>query len=260
MRINAGFRASLLGAARRRPAGVPVRVCPASPVRCEMDASQREFFKRNGYLVIKGALSPSTVAALNAAFEKQLLEEKPPSAIVWHMNRDRDSLRPDGSLAPRKLLHNDLACPPKVGCVLRELCSSFEWGHLHPDTPPDKIGRFRLDLDGAHWISPFDPNHTPDEAVDFPAEAIEYRKAAGLPAPFSSGLGWTPQGILQGGLHGGPPLFHISCLYELQSVGPGDGGFSCLAGSHLAGARIGLPGQEQAVQRGHMPWGKQPWS
>ena len=113
---------------------------------------------------------------------------------------------------------------------------------------------------GAHWITPFDPNHHADQAVDFPAEAVEFRKAAGLPAPFSSGLGWTPQGILQGGLHGGPPLFHISCLYELQPVGPGDGGFSCLAGSHLAGARIGPPGQEEeAVRRGHMPWGKQPW-
>ena len=115
------------------------------------------------------------------------------------------------------------------------------------------------DLDGAHWITPFDPAHTPDQAVDFPAEAIDFRKAAGLPAPFSSGLGWTPDGILQGGLHGGPPLFHISCLYELQPVGPGDGGFSCLAGSHLAGARIGPRGEDN-VKRGHMPWGKQPWA
>eukprot|EP01046_Picozoa_sp_COSAG06_P026559 COSAG06_NODE_2290_length_7146_cov_4.502909_3_plen_115_part_00 len=109
-----------------------------------MDDSQREFFKRNGYLIIKNALSSSTVASLNAAFEKQLHEEKPPSAIVWHMNRDRDALQPDGSLAPRKLLHKDLICPPKVGPVLRELCSSHQWGHLHPDTPPEKVGRFRL--------------------------------------------------------------------------------------------------------------------
>jgi len=115
------------------------------------------------------------------------------------------------------------------------------------------------DLDGAHWITPFDPAHTPDQAVDFPAEAIDFRKAAGLPAPFSSGLGWTPDGILQGGLHGGPPLFHISCLYELQPVRSGDGGFSCLAGSHLAGARIGPRGEDN-VKRGHMPWGKQPWA
>ena len=181
-----------------------------------MDASQRDFFKRNGYLIIKGALSPSTVAALNATFEQQLHEEKPPSAIVWHMNRDRDA-------GPRKLLHKDLACPPKVAPVLRELCGSFEWGHLHPDTPADKVGSFRLDLDGAHWITPFDPAHTPDNAADFPDEAVEWRKANGLPAPFSSGEGWTPDGILQGGLHGGPPLFHVSCLYELQPVGPGDG-------------------------------------
>ena len=32
--------------------------------------------------------------------------------------------------------------------------------------------------------------------------------------------------------HGGPPLYHISVMYELKAVGPGDGGFGCLAGSH----------------------------
>ena len=70
--------------------------------------------------------------------------------------------------------------------------------------------------------------------------------------------GWTDEGIIQGGLHGGQPLFHISCLYELQPVGPGDGGFGCLAGSHLPDATIG-PHKEK-VSNGHFSWGRPPFA
>ena len=41
-----------------------------------MDAEQRRFLQENGYLVIKNAIQPSTVAAINQAFERQLREEK----------------------------------------------------------------------------------------------------------------------------------------------------------------------------------------
>jgi hypothetical protein len=47
--------------------------------------------------------------------------------------------------------------------------------------------------------------------------------------------------------HAGAPLFHVSVLYELAPVGPNDGGFACLPGSHLDGATVGPPGQEKPV-------------
>jgi hypothetical protein len=50
-----------------------------------MDDAQRAFFRRNGWLRIKGALAPATVAALNETFESQLIVEKPATAIIWHM-------------------------------------------------------------------------------------------------------------------------------------------------------------------------------
>eukprot|EP01052_Picozoa_sp_SAG31_P034696 SAG31_NODE_4090_length_3600_cov_4.861183_3_plen_188_part_00 len=57
---------------------------------------------------------------------------------------------------------------------------------------------------------------------------------------------------------GGPPLYHISCMYELQPVGPGDGGFGCIAGSHRNAALIG-PNKEPPLGAGHVAWGKPPW-
>ena len=215
-----------------------------SPSRL-MDAEQRALFRENGYLVIKDCLSPATVAQLNRTFEEQLRDEKPDSAITWHLDRERDTLQPDGSLSARRLYHNDLILPPKLKPVLTELCSSFEFGHLHPECPPDKVGRFRLDLDGAHWIGPWPrPAGTP--------EHDEWDESIRRANP------WTEEGIIQGGLHGGQPLFHISCLYELAPVGPGDGGFGCLAGSHLAGSRIG-PHNELCVNN-HFDWGKPPFT
>lgn len=64
---------------------------------------------------------------------------------------------------------------------------------------------------------------------------------------------------MQDGLHGGPPLYHISVMYELFPVGPGDGGFGCVAGSHLPGARIG-PDRSSPLGAGHVPWGRPPWT
>ena len=174
-----------------------------------MDEEQRRHLWENGYLIIKGAISAETVAFLNERFEAQLAEEKPSSALTWYLNRERGvELQADGLLAPRKLWHNDLILPPKVEPVLRELCGSFEWGHLHEDCPPDRVGRFRLDHDNAHWIGPYDPRHEADPAIDFPEEVPP--RVAGKPYP---GMAvHTPDGIIQDGFHGGPPLFHISCM------------------------------------------------
>ena len=35
-------------------------------------------------------------------------------------------------------------------------------------------------------------------------------------------------------MHGGPSSWHITCVYELKTVGAGDGGFGCCPGSHTA--------------------------
>ena len=201
------------------------------------------------------------------------------SALTWYLNRERGVERQaDGLLAPRKLWHNDLILPPKVEPVLRELCGSFEWGHLHEDCPPDRVGRFRLDHDNAHWIGPYDPLPEADPAIDFPEEVPP--RVAGKPYPAMAVH--TPDGIIQDGFHGGPPLFHISCMYELQPIAPGEGGFvsaatrrafalslrqspaemrrqqACIPGSHRPGALIG-PDKQSPLGAGHVPWGKPPW-
>ena len=186
--------------------------------------------------------------------EQQLRDEKPAGALSWYLNRERDHLKPDGSLTPRRLWSNDLICPPKMEPIMRELCSSFDYGHLHPDCPADKIGKFRLDGDGAHWIGPYDPHHSPDPDTDFPPETAP--RPSGSPYP---GMAlWSPHGIIQDGLHGGPPLYHFSCLYELQPIAEGEGGFGCIAGSHHPDALVG-PDRTSPLGAGHVPWGKPPW-
>ena len=69
--------------------------------------------------------------------------------------------------------------------MLRGLCGSFQYGHMHPNCLPDKSGRFCLDGDGAHWIGAFDPHHTPDPKRDFP-EGGSYPSMAV----------WPPKGII----------------------------------------------------------------
>ena len=61
----------------------------------------------------------------------------------------------------------------------------------------------------------------PDDDVDFPAHlAID-----GVHEYPQSNGSWSEEGVLRGGFHAGPPLFHVSVLYELAPVGPEDGGF-----------------------------------
>ena len=214
-----------------------------------MNPEQRESFRRDGFLVVDRALDLSTVDYLNAKFEQKLQEDGCGGALAWYIDREKDHTAPNGEQLPRTLWHNDLIAPPAVEPILRELCSSYEYGHLHPSCPVSKRGHFRLDHDNAHYIAPFDPEHSVNAEVDFPA--AEHHNHA----PMSL---WTPDGIIQDGFHGGPPLYHISVVYELQPVGPGDGGFACIAGSHLNGALIG-PHKQSPLGAGHVPWGKPPW-
>jgi len=53
-----------------------------------MDAQQRARFRQDGFLVIKNAISPDTVAHLNREFERSLAREMPPVSHIWpHRSR-----------------------------------------------------------------------------------------------------------------------------------------------------------------------------
>jgi hypothetical protein len=130
-----------------------------------MDPHQRAQLARDGYCVVDQALSAEVICALNERFAARLAAERPASALAWYLNRGAEG----APGAPRQLWHTDLIAPPKVVPILRELCSSLEWGHMHPQCPTEHRGHFRLDhgkymsVDNAHCISPFSrPEHSPD--------------------------------------------------------------------------------------------------
>ena len=126
------------------------RAAAAAAAAASMDPQQRRAFVENGYLVIPDAISPATVNYLNARFDDRLAEEMPAGALAWYLELATEDIDPDdGTVKPRRLWHNDLIAPPKVAAVLRELCGSLGYGHLHPDCPPEHHGRFRLDHDNA---------------------------------------------------------------------------------------------------------------
>ena len=63
---------------------------------------QLEFFKENGYLVVPDALSPEEVCSINAAIDRDLVE----NPVMW---QDR------GQMGRRQNVHALLACPGN-GC------------------------------------------------------------------------------------------------------------------------------------------------
>ena len=180
------------------------------------------------------------MAALNAEFDARLAAEVPPSALGWYLNTSAE----ENDAAPgagRRLWPgaDAVICPPKVGAVLRELFTDSWWGLLPTDKelPASELGKFRLDHDNAHWLAPFDPSHVPDDNVDFPSHlAID-----GVHEYPQSNGSWSEEGVLRGGFHAGPPLFHVSVLYELAPVGPEDGGFVRRA-ALLFGGCLNAPG------------------
>lgn len=191
--------------------------------------------------MIDDALSEAAVAELNAEFDARLAAEVPAGALGWYLKTHFD----DAPEKPRRVWVTETICPPKVDAVLREIFSDPWWGLLPTDRqlPPSELGKYRIDHDNAHWLAPFDPAHVPDPRRDFPTHLAD----PGLHEYPQSGGTWSEAGVLRGGFHAGAPLFHVSVLYELAPVGPGDGGFACLPGSHLDGATVGPPGREKPV-------------
>ena len=100
----------------------------------------------------------------------------------------------------------DLIDHPSVLPILEELLGDPAWGHAPTAVPAELRSRVRLDHDNIHY----QPAYTGGSLDEKTAAA----KRAGS------------------NLHGGPSAHHITVVYELNSVRPGDGGFGCLPGSH----------------------------
>ena len=107
--------------------------------------------------------------------------------------------------------------------ILQELLGDPAWGHAPAGLPHSLRPRIRLDHDNVH--------HRPPHKQ---GDRLEGRKAR-----------WpcrrTPESWPHTfALHGGPSSWHITCVFELRSVGPGEGGFGAAAGSHTMQGREAL--------------------
>jgi hypothetical protein len=110
----------------------------------------------------------------------------------------------NGSWPFRKLL-----TLPSVHRVLEEVLGDDRWGNALPSVPAGLRKMYRLDHDYVNFTPPFRPELTPGAAPRIPP-----------PNP--------------PGLHGSVTSYHVTVVFELRDVLPGDGGFGCLDGSHRA--------------------------
>ena len=213
-----------------------------------MDAAQRAALEEDGYLVLRSVLSAEESAHLSSLFDSELarlpLEQQASAAgNVYSLRADGSSTRSgevedaaavavaepveDSSVQlemPRSergkrifhsAVHRSLIDRPEVMGILEELCGvrslpsrsrshfsrgallgqSPQWAHAVPSIPREARHRVRLDFDQMHYKPP---------CADGVADG-------------------------GGGFHGNPNRLHITCVYEVSSVGPGDGGFSYAA-------------------------------
>ena len=196
-------------------------------------------FARDGHVIIDNALAASHVAELNAIVDARLANEKRPeeqfiagfkkyrfrggglqpgvsdAADEGHggerdYSNDRllrfdpppgwvQVAQPEGS--PSCPAFRALIEPPTVAPLLAELLSDPRWGHVEPAVPTADRVRYRLDHDNLDFKGGFEP----------------------------SGDGSGPG---DSHLHGHISNHHVTAVYELVDVGPGDGGFCCVPGSH----------------------------
>eukprot|EP01045_Picozoa_sp_COSAG04_P000252 COSAG04_NODE_5_length_50521_cov_24.772639_29_plen_333_part_00 len=112
--------------------------------------------------------------------------------------------------------------------VLREVLGDDEFGLVEPDAPPEQRHRIRLDHDNLHYKP---------GCVEQGASAV----------PDMGGL-----------LHGGPSARHVTCVWELSDVGPGEGGFGCLPGSHVPAVAEALI--ESLPEGWRSAWCETPWT
>ena len=177
-----------------------------------MDKAMRSKFAEQGYIVVPNVLSQMQLNELNQIYDQHVLdrEETLSTAGTDHQNRffiggsnrnittDRHGNTYTGkrfwSRAYMDLIDNEIMMP-----IIEEVLGDPSWGHAPAHMPSELRPLFRLDHDNVHYK---------------PGRNINDRADKG------------------GGLHGGPGNFHVTCVYELKTVGPGDGGFGCVSGTH----------------------------
>lgn len=176
-----------------------------------MDDAMRETFAQQGYVIVPDVLSQAQLDELNAVYDEQL-ERRDETLSASRNHRKRFSVRGRPSFettdrhgstyegrrlwskAYRDLIDNEVMFP-----IVQEILGDPAWGHAPAHMPEELRPHFRLDHDNVHYKPGREASDPPDHG---------------------------------GTLHGGPDHWHITCVYELKTVGPGDGGFGCVAGTH----------------------------
>lgn len=177
-----------------------------------MDDAMRETFARQGYVVVPDVLSQDQLSELNEVYDQHIFEREEALSSAGTDNQKRYFIgerekrtttdrhgntyvgRRLWSKAYRDLIDNETMLP-----IVEEILGDPAWGHAPAHMPEELRPLVRLDHDNVHYK----PGRKPTDGED------------------------------RGGtLHGGPDAFHITCVYELKTVGPGEGGFGCVAGTH----------------------------
>jgi hypothetical protein len=177
-----------------------------------MDDAMRDAFARQGYIVVPDVLKQQQLDELNQVYDQQILErdemrskagtDKQIRFVIrgrdTHETTDRHGNTYMGrrfwSKAYMDLIDNETMLP-----IVEEILGDPSWGHAPAHVPPELRPLFRLDHDNVHYK----PGRKPTDGAD-----------------------------KGGSLHGGPGNFHITCVYELKTVEPNDGGFGNVVGTH----------------------------
>ena len=174
-----------------------------------MNEAQRAQYTETGYLHLKGVLSPRELEQLNEVYTQRLLAELGDERFVpGRHSFETQTTSDDGRVgAPRRFwspafanLLNHKATTP----IVRELLCDARYGHVPHPMPPHR-GRITLDHDNIHY-------HPPARDSSDTGGALHSPRLDKNPVKAVCRL--------------------ITVVFELASVGPGDGGFGCLAGSH----------------------------
>lgn len=177
-----------------------------------MNDMMRDTFAQQGYIIVPNVLDQDQLDELNEVYDQKIEKQEEIRSKSSTDKKIRFSIRGRStyqttdrhgntyagrrfwSKAYRDLIDNEIMLP-----ILEEILGDPSWGHAPAHMPADLRPLFRLDHDNIHYK----PSRKVTEGED------------------------------KGGtLHGGSSNFHITCVYELKTVGPNDGGFGCVLGTH----------------------------
>ncbi|MBT4136398.1 MAG: hypothetical protein HOE48_00715 [Candidatus Latescibacteria bacterium] len=176
-----------------------------------MDDAMRDTFARQGYVVVPNVLNQQQLDDLNQVYDQHILKREETLSQAGDVQKRRNIGERDKQMTTDRhgntymgrrlwskaymdLIDNETMLP-----IVQEILSDPEWGHAPTHMPEELRPLFRLDHDNIHYK----PGRKPTDAPD-----------------------------VGGALHGGPSSWHITCVYELNTVEPGDGGFGCVPGTH----------------------------